>query len=63
MSCLAASMYFDIEDKIQNNFNEMDKLARFVKEGRILIAVDSNADRRRGTTPKLTQKEENWKST
>jgi len=56
-------MYFDIEDKIQNNFNEMDKLARFVKEGRILIAVDSNADRRRGTTPKLTQKEENWKST
>jgi hypothetical protein len=26
MSFLAASMYFDIEDQIQNNLNEMDKL-------------------------------------
>jgi len=26
MSFLAASMYFDIDDQIQNNLNEMDKL-------------------------------------
>jgi len=43
MSFLAASMHFDINDQIQNNLNEMDKLVRFAKEGRILIAVDSNA--------------------
>ena len=43
MSFLAASMYFDINDQIQNNLNEMDKLVRFAKEGRILLAVDSNA--------------------
>jgi len=36
-------MYFDTEDQLQDNFNEMEKLVRFVKEGRILIAVDSNA--------------------
>jgi len=39
----AASMYFDIEDQIENNFTKMDGLMRFVKGGRILIAVDSNA--------------------
>jgi len=43
MSFLAASMYFDIEDQIQNNLNKMEKLFRFAKEGRILLAVDSNA--------------------
>ena len=43
MSFLAASMYFDIDDQIQNNLNEMDKLIRFAKEGIILMAVDSNA--------------------
>jgi len=43
MSFLAASMSFDINDEIQNNLNEMDKLVRFAKEGRIMITVDSNA--------------------
>jgi len=43
MSFLAASMYFDIDDQIQNNLNEMFKLVRFAKEGRIVIAVDNNA--------------------
>ena len=38
-----ASMYFDLEDEIENNFNKMDELMRFVKCGRILIAVDSNS--------------------
>ena len=43
MSFLAASMYFDINDQIQINLKEMDKLVRFDKEGRILLAVDSSA--------------------
>ena len=38
-----ASMYFDIEDRIENNFTKMVGLMRFVKGGGILIAVDSNA--------------------
>jgi len=36
-------MYCDIEDQIEYNFTNMDGLMRFVKGGRILIAVDSNA--------------------
>jgi len=36
----AVSMYFDLEDQIENNFIEMDELMRFVKGGRILIAMD-----------------------
>ena len=43
MSFLAANMYFDIDDQIQNNLKEMNKLVRFAKEGRILIAVHTNA--------------------
>jgi len=43
MSFLAASMYIDINNQIQKKFNEMDKQVRLAKEGRILIAVDSNA--------------------
>jgi hypothetical protein len=39
----AASMYFDLEDQIENNFNKMDELMQFVKGGRILITVDSNS--------------------
>jgi len=35
----AASMYFDIEDQIENNFTKMYWLMRFVKGGRILIAM------------------------
>ena len=59
MSFLAASMYFDIDDQIKNNLNEMDKLIRFAKEGRILMAVDSNARSKTWHDAK----EENWKST
>ena len=36
-------MYFDLEDQVENNFTKMDGLMRFVKGGRILIVVDSNA--------------------
>jgi NDP-sugar pyrophosphorylase family protein len=36
-------MYFDIEDQIENSFTKIDGLMAFVKDGRILIAVDSNA--------------------
>ena len=43
MSFLAASMYFDVDDQIQNNLNKMEKLIQFAKEGRILMAMDSNA--------------------
>jgi exonuclease III len=39
----AASMYFDLEDQIENNFTKKDELMRFVKGGRILIAVNSNS--------------------
>ena len=39
----AASMYFDLEDPIENNLTKMDGLMQFVKNGRILIAMDSNA--------------------
>jgi hypothetical protein len=39
----AASMYFDLEDPIENNLTKMDGLMEFVKNGRILIATDSNA--------------------
>jgi len=39
----AASMYFDIEDQIENNFNKMDDILRFVSGGKILIAADSNS--------------------
>ena len=39
----AASMYFDSEDQIEKYFTKMDGLMRFVKGGRIVIAVDSNA--------------------
>jgi hypothetical protein len=36
-------MYFDLEDPIENNLNKMDGLMEFVKNGRILIATESNA--------------------
>ena len=36
-------MYFDLEDQIENNFTKMDELMQFVKDGRILIAVESNS--------------------
>jgi hypothetical protein len=39
----AASMYFDLEDPIENNLTKMDRLIEFVKNGRILLATDSNA--------------------
>jgi hypothetical protein len=43
MKYFAASMYFDIEDQIENNFNKADELIQLVKDGRILIATDSNS--------------------
>jgi len=39
----AASMYFDIEDQIENNFTKIDALLYFAKGGKILIATDSNS--------------------
>jgi len=39
----AASMYFDLKEQIEINFNKMDELMRCAKDGRILIAVDSNS--------------------
>jgi hypothetical protein len=55
-------MYFDIEDQIENNFTKVDRLMRFVKGRRILIAVDSK-DRRCGTKLKQTLQVERWKNT
>jgi dihydroxyacetone kinase-like predicted kinase len=40
---LAASMYFGLEEQIENNLLKMDELVRFAKGGRILIAADSNS--------------------
>jgi len=39
----AASMYFDIEIQIENNFTKIDAILQFVKGGRILIANDRNS--------------------
>jgi hypothetical protein len=39
----AASMYFDIEDQIENNFSKIDAILQFAKGGKILIAIDSNS--------------------
>ena len=39
----AASMYFNIEEQIDNNFQKMDEILRIASGGKILIAVDSNA--------------------
>jgi hypothetical protein len=36
-------MYFQFEDPIENNLTKMDGLMQFVKNGRNLIATDSNA--------------------
>jgi hypothetical protein len=38
----AASMYFNIEDQIEN-FTKIDALLHFAKGGKILIATDSNS--------------------
>jgi dihydroxyacetone kinase-like predicted kinase len=38
-----ASMYFDIEDQIENNFEKMDEILRFAADRRVLIAAYSNA--------------------
>ena len=43
MKFFAASMYFDIEDQIENSFKKIDALLKFAKGGRILIATDSNS--------------------
>jgi dihydroxyacetone kinase-like predicted kinase len=40
---LAASMYFDLEKRIENNFIKMDELVKFAKDGSILIAADCNS--------------------
>jgi hypothetical protein len=42
----AASMYFDYEEQIENKFNKLDEIMRFINRGGILIAADSNARRR-----------------
>jgi hypothetical protein len=39
----AASMYFDTEVHKGSNFKRMDEIVRFVTDGRILIAADSNS--------------------
>jgi len=43
MKFFAASMYFDTEDQIQNNFKKIDALLQFAKGGRTLIDTDSNS--------------------
>jgi hypothetical protein len=40
---LAASMYFDIENQIENNFTKMDEITRYAKGGKLLIAADTNS--------------------
>jgi len=39
----AASMYFDLKEQIEINFNKMDELMQCAKGRRILIAMDSNS--------------------
>ena len=39
----AASMYFDYEEQIENKFNKLDEIMRFINGGGILIAADSNS--------------------
>jgi hypothetical protein len=39
----AVSMYFDIEEQIENNFTKIDEILQCAKGGRILIATDSNS--------------------
>jgi hypothetical protein len=39
----AASMYFNIEHQIENNFTKIDAPLQFAKGGRILKATDSNS--------------------
>jgi hypothetical protein len=48
----AASMYFDITDQIENNFNKIDPILRFAKGEETIIAIDSNS---RSTTWHDTQ--------
>jgi hypothetical protein len=36
-------MYFDIQDQIENNLNEIDEIRKLTKGGKILIAADTNA--------------------
>jgi len=43
MKFFTASMYFDIEDQIENNFTKIDALLHFAKGGKNLIAMDSNS--------------------
>jgi hypothetical protein len=43
MKFFAASMYFDTEDQIENNFKKLDALIQFAKGGRTLISADSNS--------------------
>ena len=40
---LAASMYFDCTDQIENNFTKIDEILRFAKGEGTLIAIDSNS--------------------
>ena len=39
----AASMYFDYEEQIENKFNKLDEIMRFINGGGMLIAADSNS--------------------
>jgi ribonuclease HI len=39
----AASMYFDIEEQIENNLAKVDEILQFAKGEKILIAMDSNS--------------------
>jgi len=40
---LAASMYFDFTDQIENNFTKIDAILQFAKGEGTLIAIDSNS--------------------
>jgi hypothetical protein len=40
---IAATMYFDIENQIENNFTKTDEITRYAKGGKLLIAVDTNS--------------------
>jgi hypothetical protein len=61
--CFAASMYFDLEDPIENNLTKMDGLMQFVINGRILIAKDSNARSKTWHDVKTNSRVRKWKNT
>jgi hypothetical protein len=43
LTFFAASMYFDFEDQIENNFTKIDALLRLANGRKLLIAADTNS--------------------